>query len=511
MLIQEFFTKISKINPSKKAVVFDNDSITYEELDKKTNILSNHLISVGLKKSEKVIIYIPKSVELFISFISVLKSDAVYVPLNTKAPFDRNHEICKELKPTIILCNNDTFESALEIKNSLKNKIKVINVDNKFDGSSKIISYENKPHDIAYILFTSGSTGKPKGVMITHDNIINYSKWCIDFFKIIPDDKFTNFPGLFFDLSVFDIYPSLLAGSTIVVVPDNLLLFPLKLFNYLQIHKVTIWNSVPSLYSYISNICDLTKIKINSIRLFTFNGEIMQVKTLKNWMSAYEDCRFVNQYGPTEATCATLFFEVKDIPIILEESIPIGKPINGAEVFILDEYGKLISNSSEIGELYIGGKGVAIGYFNDSQKTNSSFIKNPIDKFDENMFYKTGDLVQRLDNGNYVYIGRKDNQIKFMGYRVELGEIDCKLQSLTNVKNSATIFTKKKDWRESQIVSFIVLNQKYSTSSIRNSLVKILPIYMIPKKFIILSDLPLNQNGKVDRNRLKDLYLNDKL
>jgi len=511
-LLQDYITINAKKNPKKTFIKDHNAEINFEEMEAESNRLSHYLVANGLKRLDRVAILIPKSILLFHILISTLKADAIYVPLNNQAPTKRNKYIVEQAKCRLIICSNETFAEALKLVHADKEKnLTVLNIDDiDFSNYPEICRlYKNEAEDLAYILFTSGSTGQPKGAMISHKNVINYTEWIVNYFQLNSSDRLSNVPGLHFDLSVFDIFSSFKSGASLHLVPEKILKFPIKIIEFIEKEKLTIWNAVPSLYTFMAHTKVLDKKRLKSLRALTFNGEVMPTGTLMSWMSACPNARFINQYGPTEATCATLFYEIETTPLDASVPLPIGKPIDGTSVFALKEDNSL-AEIDEIGELYILGKGLGKGYIFDEEKTKSSFMLNPIDLESKTVVYKTGDLVKLRHDGNYDFIGRNDQQIKFMGYRIELGEIETVINSLNYVTTSAVLTKDNDHGKVVSIVAFIVSPQIINHKVLNIDLNNILPSYMIPKEIIQLKELPINANGKIDRLSLKNVFLPNK-
>ena len=378
-LVQEFIFLKSKAL-SHRLMIQDGDStISYMQMDEFTNCLAKLLISRGVLQHDRVALLIPKSINLFKAIFSILKADCGYVPLNISAPISRNKNIIERSQCKKILCTNETEDYAKELidwnENLTVNLINLDSIDLTSYAPSKL-KYKNSPNDLAYLIFTSGSTGAPKGVMISHENILNYAKWASHFFCIQPSDRVSHIPNISFDLSVFDIFPTFISGASLHLVPNSVLSFPIEISRYIDRNKLTIFNAVPSQLALMARFRALDIDLLSSLRAVTFNGEVMPAKILIEWMAACPNARFVNQYGPTETTCASLFYEIKEVPVCSTKSIPIGKPIDNTYVYVLDRDGELIGGN-EVGTLYISGKGVGIGYL-DGEKHKKPDLLNKI-------------------------------------------------------------------------------------------------------------------------------------
>jgi acyl-coenzyme A synthetase/AMP-(fatty) acid ligase len=262
---------------------------------------------------------------------------------------------------------------------------------------------------------------------------------------------------------------------------------------------------VPSFLTYVAKSGVLKKNRIPTLRAITFCGEVMPTKTIIEWMKVCPDIRYVNQYGPTETTCASMYYEIDKLPEDHSIPIPIGKAIPNTEPFAVNESGELL-RPGEIGELLIRGVGNSLGYWNNEEKTKRAFIQNPVINNYNEIVYATGDMVRSREDGLFDFVGRKDSQIKYMGYRIEPGDIENALDSIGSIASSAVLGIENDDLGGMLIVAFICLCDKVSLDLIKQELEKKLPSYMIPKKFYILDKMPLNPNGKVDRLVLKQKY-----
>ncbi len=516
-LVQQYFSESTKKNPKKIAVDFQNQKITYKDLDIYTNQLARALKKEGIKRGDRVSFCLFKSINSIKAILGILKADAIYVPLDPFSPQERMKKIIDDAVSSALICDEHTLSAVKKIQKAVKKKIKIFVLSNRrkaaggcvfedeiLKAEKTALSYKNTDRDLAYIFYTSGSTGLPKGVMISHLNLISATEWAVEEFNITSDDILSSHPPFHFDLSTFDIYCAFKSGATLCVVPEKLSLFPGSLLKYIEEKKMTIWSSVPSLLCYVVKAGILNKHRIPSVKKIFFNGEVFPPKFLSRWMKTFPKKEFINMYGPTEATVQCAFYRIKGPLKDLTKPAPIGRASGNSEIFAVTEEGKPVL-PGQTGELYIGGSGLSLGYWNDEQKTEKSFVRNPFDNIFSGKVYKTGDLVFLRKDGNYEFLGRKDHQIKYMGYRIELGEIEWALQSLKYVDEAVALaFGEQGD--DVKIVSFLVLNKKTGEAKIKADLKKIIPPYMIPRRFEILSALPKTSTGKINRVVLKHDY-----
>ena len=495
-LIQEYFTNSTQKFPHKVAVNFKEEKITFRDFDSDSNKLARTLKSVGVKRGDRVCFCLPKSIDSIRSILAILKADGIYVPLDATAPRARLEQMVADAQPLVIICNSQTLELVGDYG-------RVFNLDAERSRVSSVsndsLVYENDSADLAYILYTSGSTGQPKGVMITHANIINATDWAVKELGITSEDSMSQHPPLHFDLSTFDLYCAFKSGATLCLIPDELSLFPGQLLKFIEENKLTIWNSVPSVMVY-SSLAGLVKPdRLPTIKKIFFNGESFPTKFLVEWLRAFPEKMFVNMYGPTEATVQCTYYIIKNIPTDLTKLVPIGKPCRNVEVFAVKENGER-AVIGEAGELYVGGLGVGRGYWNNPKKTAASFLDFP----GKGRVYKTGDLVRLLPDGNYEFIGRKDFQVKVMGHRIELGDIESALYSLPYIKEAGVITIPVQDTGGIEVIGFVSLREPKEERKIKLDLGQLLPVYAIPQKIKIIELLPRTGTGKIDRVSLKD-------
>lgn len=488
-LVQEYFSESAAKYPDHPAVVFLGQSRSFFEIEKFSNQLARFLKDAGVERGDRVAFCLPKSIEAIEVILGILKADAVYVPLNAKAPAARLTQIVQDAEPALVICNSETAKligDSADIFDIQTNRQAVVEF-----GTDPLV-YENSGSDLAYILYTSGSTGAPKGVMISHANIINATEWAVEEFGIGHEDKMSQHPPLHFDLSTFDLYCAFKAGATLYPVPEELLIFPGQLMKFIEENWLTIWNSVPSVMVYLSSSGVVSAGRLPDVKKIFFNGEGFPVKFLAEWMKTFPGKEFVNMYGPTETTVQCTFYRVPSPPADLTKLAPIGKACRGVEVFDVG------------GELYVGGAGVGLGYWNDPARTKESFINSP----KHGRVYKTGDLVRLREDGNYEFIGRKDFQVKIHGNRIELGDVEAAMNALPNVEESGAIAVPDKEGNNS-IVGFVKLKSPQDEAIIKADLAKLIPAYMIPAKIMVKIAMPRTSTGKVDRNELKRLMNNE--
>lgn len=513
--------------PDRKAILFNEEVITYAELDQSSNQIANVLIGAGVKRGDRVGIYMSRCINSIIAIFGILKAGAAYVPIDPLSPENRLNYIVNKCGIEFAIISQEklsAIEKAFPQEQALK-KILVLgssfaskNEDHyleilswsalKAASSDKIPAVQCINTDLCYILFTSGSTGVPKGVMISHLNALTFINMAADFCRIKPEDVFANISPLHFDLSVFDIFVAVKAGATIVIVPDGTSLFPSKIAEFIQQSKITVWNSVPSTLSLLTSYANINNYNLASLRLVLFAGEVFPVKYLRKLKQSLPAAQFYNIYGQTEANSST-YYLVQDIPQDDSMLIPIGKPFPNFDVFALDENGKIITENGQKGELFVRSASVASGYWGEPEKTRDKFVQNPVNADSREYIYRTGDIVRLDQDGNYVFIGRVDHMIKSRGYRIEIGEIEMILSSHANIK-TAVVLPIPDDLIGNRITAVIIpsIQNDINKEDIKQYCAQKLPKYMVPEIIELRDSLPVTSSGKIDRKKLTELMSN---
>ena len=495
-----FFNDLVEKYYDKAVIKYKKKEYSYSSLNKKSEFYEKYFVENNIVKGSVIGIVNTKIIEDYALMIACIKSGIAYVNLDIDNPQKRLEDIINICKPAMIFSdiNKENIDRACKNKNVPFNIYENI----KVDSSTVIPEVEIDGNTLAYIMFTSGSTGTPKGVAITHQNIIHLINWTKQRYEITESDILSNINPMYFDNSVFDFYSSVFNGASLVPVNKDFLSKPMELVEYIDVMKCSIWFSVPSMLIYLTIMKVLNKNTLKKIRIFTFGGEGYPKTELKKLFDLYSDnSRFINVYGPTEGTCICSSYEIteKDFED-LSELPSLGTINQNFSYVILDNDGK----ESNIGELCILGPNVGVGYYNEIEKTNTSFICYSNKNHYLNRMYKTGDLVEEKE-GLLYFKGRVDNQIKHMGYRIELEEIEFALNELNYVEQSAVLYKREKT-AYGKIVAFLSsVSADISEVEVRKDLKDKLPAYMIPNVIKSMKILPKNQNGKIDKKELETL------
>lgn len=478
----------------------EGNTCTFSALDTLSNQIAHLLITKKIQKNDVVAILNNKSNTSYAIMLACLKIGAIYTNLDPKSPeerFDKMLDICQ---PKIICY----FEDQKLITDHINNKYDTVNFESDTflnNAANQKTDFPKVNHlvnanDPAYIMFTSGSTGFPKGVVISHGNIINFIQWAKETYTVTKEDVFTNINPMHFDNSVFDFYASIFNGAALIPVGDHLTRNPKRMVEALNKVSPTIWFSVPSMLVFVLNMRALTNEDLPTLRVVTFGGEGFPKNQLRKlWSYWGKRVQFVNVYGPTECTCICSSYVVSEKDLSDDDLLPLGPMAPNFYALILNEDGNQVDNGT-IGELCIGGPNVGIGYYNNPEKTESVFVTDPTIKNYNRIVYKSGDLVKEDASGMLFFSGRKDNQIKKMGYRIELEEIENALNSMDTVFESAVIYIDNEKYR-SKIIAFV--KSETPEKELKENLKKKLPLYMIPDAYHYVEALPKNQNGKINR------------
>lgn len=511
-ILQQLLTKSARAHPDKPAVWARGRSITYRELDERSNQLAHLLRQRGVEKGDRVGLFFPKCVESIISMLGVLKAGGVYVPLDPQAPADRISYIIGNCGIQILITNAERVASlAPETVSTLECCILTEGEGNgtnliawsqlsEFPASEgpKVTLVET---DLAYILYTSGSTGRPKGVMLTHQNALTFVEWCADEFQVCSEDRLSNHAPLHFDLSVFDIYNTLEAGATVYLITEDLALFPTSLSNFIETQQITIWYSVPSALMLLLLHGRVTAEKLKSLRVILFAGEVFPMKYLRQLAEISAAGELYNLYGPTETNVCT-YYKVERERLAEFKTLPIGIACANTECFSITPEGHL-AKPGEAGELYVRGPSVTNGYWADPEKTKRMVVPNHLQENFEERMYRTGDIVIVGEDGNYYFQGRRDSQIKSRGYRIELGEIESALLSHPDVREAAVLAVPD-EVIGNRIRAVVVPHVSGSLGALQlqQYCASRVPKYMIPEIVDLCDELPKTSTGKIDRVKL---------
>jgi len=467
------------------AIIFSGKSISYEALEKRSNQLARFLISKGIDKNDHVAILSGRCPDFIIAQLAIWKAGAAFVPIDPEYPEDRVRYMIDDCGAKVLLADRRLFELVPQTT------AQVISMDEPLIREQKDdpVDVADEPDAVAYTIYTSGSTGRPKGSQITHRNLHNLVFWHIDAFDVSENDRASQLAGVAFDAMIWEIWPYLVAGSTVFPLEKNLnKLLPEDLVGWFEDNRITRC-FVPTKLAEVMLTLDLSSLKLKTLLT---GGDRLSCSIAKHSFAV------INNYGPTEATVLCTSGDVSNWDNT-RGNPPIGKPIANVRVYILDAFLQPVP-IGVMGEIYIGGAGVGKGYLNDKPKTAEAFIPNPFGDGSD-LIYKTGDIARWLPDGTIDFVGRSDFQIEVRGYRVELGEIEAVLSSHAEVYECVVVHTSD-DKGDARIIAFYAADGTFEESQCKEFLAKHIPSYMIPFRCLHIENMPITPNGKIDRNAL---------
>ncbi|WP_343859372.1 amino acid adenylation domain-containing protein, partial [Fulvivirga kasyanovii] len=485
--------------PGHTALEQEDASITYEELNICANQIARQLLKNGVKNGDNVALITGRNFDMIKAMLGILKAGASYVPVDPEYPLDRQIYIIENSDVSCVLV--DASYPIAEAKGELS--FVDLRDDSIKDNDVTNLDIEKPATDLAYTIYTSGSTGRPKGVMIEHHSAVNLIEWVNNEFAINENDKLLFITSMCFDLSVYDIFGMLAGGGTVVIARESEVKDVTLLENLIRDKGITFWDSVPTTMNYLVREMEAAgkTESIESLRLIFMSGDWIPVDLKERIHPYFPNARVISLGGATEGTVWSNYFPIEKVEPEWA-SIPYGKPLANNFFYILDDNLQPVPKGV-MGELFIGGVGVARGYANEPEKTSSSFVKDPFHPEQGGMMYRTGDLGRLMPDGNMEFLGRKDHQVKIRGYRVELGEIESCLTKHPSVKETVVMARKDKAGN-SYLCAYLVAGKEVSNAELREHVLATLPAYMVPSYYIMLEALPLTPNGKINRKALPE-------
>lgn len=520
-LLHTAVSRAAAADPGAPAVVDSPRTLTYGELEERSNQLAHLLAELGVASGDRVGVYVDKSIEAVIALYGVLKRGAAYVPLDPMAPPSRLGYIAGDCGITCLLTGRSKAGRWAELIRGGARLTDLVVLDGRDGIEPQAAAAPTRVHtaqavearprtahlspvtadDLAYILYTSGSTGRPKGVMLSHANGRAFVDWAVGAFAVTAADRLSSHAPLHFDLSVFDLYAASTAAAPVILVPRTASIFPVDLARFIADERISVWYSVPSILTMLLQKGGLAGGggDLPSLRTVLFAGEVFPTKFLRALMGLLPHARFCNLYGPTETNVCTWY----DVPVLdadRTDPIPIGRAIAGDEAFVITEDGRLAA-PGEVGVLHVRGATVMRGYWGDEERTRAKLVSGLPGRDPAERAYDTGDLVREDDAGDYIFIGRRDNQIKSRGYRIELGDIEAALVAHEHVIECAVIAVPN-EIVTNRLTAVVVTDDGIDGRALSRFCGTRLPSYMVPESFTFVGALPKTSTGKVDRQLL---------
>ncbi|QFS50798.1 non-ribosomal peptide synthetase [Nostoc sphaeroides] len=497
--IHQLFEAQVEKNPDAVAVVFENQQLTYRELNTKANQLAHYLQKLGVKPEVLVGICVERSLFMIIGILAILKAGGAYVPLDPAYPQERLGYMLADAQVSVLLTQKHLLET-LPAHNT--QTLCLDQDENLFITQSTANPISNATSEnLAYVIYTSGSTGQPKGVLINHSNVVRLFAAVQPWYNFHQQDVWTLFHSYAFDFSVWEIWGALLYGGKLVVVPYWVSRTPEAFYELLSKEQVTVLNQTPSAFRQLIQVEKSTGELLSlNLRLLIFGGEALDIQSLQPWFARHGDQspQLVNMYGITETTVHVTYRPLTLSDLHTTASV-IGKPIPDLQVYLLDKNQQLVPIGVP-GEMYISGAGLARGYLNRPDISQERFIAHPLSK--QGKLYKSGDLARYLPNGDIEYLGRIDHQVKIRGFRIEIGEIEAAIEQHSEIRE-AVVIVREDIQDDKRLVAYIVpQTTNISVLELRHFLKAKLPEYMIPSAFVVLEKFPLTPNGKIDRRAL---------
>lgn len=496
----EYFVETVNRFPDKVAIIDGERRILFAELDLKTRQLAKVIVDTCNCKNRPVAMFMPKCIESAQADLAITYSGNAYMNLDVKNPAERLGNIFALIRPAAVITNGkfkDVIEPIASANSALIINIDDVSTDAAVSSQEELLTRISDliDTDPYCIINTSGSTGTPKGVVLNHKSFIDFMVQTFDEYGFTENDVIGSLSPVVFDIWSYELCLLQGKGASIVVIPDTWSAFPVKILQLMQEQKVSYIFWVPTIMVNIANMGLLQQVPLPMLRLCWFAGEVFPTKQFNTWRHNLPQTTFANFYGPIEITLDCVYYTIER-EIADDEPIPIGKPFRNTDILILDENNQNVTEANKEGELCIRGTSLAMGYYNNPEKTAAAFVQNPLNHSYPEIIYRTGDLVFINSRGEIVFKGRKDSLIKHMGYRIELGEIEhVIINTLNLVKNGCVVYNHQRK----EITLYYEAEQELTAADFRKSIGNTLPRYMVPVVYHYLPELRRNTNGKIDR------------
>lgn len=491
-------------SPKKTAVISGLDRFTFAQVDMYAKKLSNQISNIANSINRPVCVFASKSITSVVSDIAILYSGNCYLNLDVRSPKDRILQIINTICPALIIADEKNSKLLSEMK--IEIPIFILSPEKFFNFQVNDVSEDNTPlryqelidSDPMCIINTSGSTGIPKGVVLNHKSFIDFYEWAQGEFKFDNNQIIGSLSPAVFDIYSYELCLLMGNGATMVLIPEKLSAFPSEVVSLIKLERVSFIFWVPTIMVNIANLGALDREDLSDLKMIWFAGEVFPTLQFNYWRKKLINTIFVNLYGPIEITLDCTYFIV-DRDIDNGESIPIGRACRNTDILVLDEMMQVIRTPNHEGELYVRGTSLAMGYYNNPEMTQKSFIQNPLNNSYPEIIYRTGDVVMWNERGELLYKGRRDSMVKHLGYRIELSEIEHAAVNRAKIVHNAYVTYRLQD---KTIIMAYESPEEIDIAILRSSLSLYIPKYMLPSQFIHLKAFPMNLNGKIDRLKM---------
>lgn len=481
--------------PEKKAFMDMKHEISFQEILQRAQSIGTALAKTNISGTP-IPVFSGRNVYTPSAFWGVTYSGQAYVPIDSKLPRARIQKILAQLSPSVILVDAESYETVKEFAGNVRILVAEDLIQTKADQTLLDAIRSNMIEtDPLYVIYTSGSTGNPKGVMTSHHSLMCYIEAYSKVMEITEDDRLGNQSPLDYIAAIRDMYLPLKHGCSTLIIPKEYFMEPNRLFDCMNEYQVTSVGWSVSAFTIALSLGAFEEVGLTALKKVCFSGSVMPAKCLRVWQENLPDTRFVNQYGPTEATASCTYYVVDHL-VAEDEALPIGKAYDNYRVFILNEQNEEAADGEQ-GEICVSGPCLALGYYRDIERTQAAFMQHPGNHSYREWIYRTGDIGLRRSDGILEFHGRKDRQIKHMGHRVELDEIEYAANQLPEVKESCCIYRKEKE------KLYLFYQGTITKRELLLKLREVLPDFMVPRKVQQMDALPKLPNGKIDMNKMQ--------
>lgn len=496
--ILDYLYETVRRTPDKTAFTDGEDALTFLEVYNQSRAIGSWIHGQGIYR-KPVVVFMDKHPKTVTAFLGVITGGCFYIPVDSEMPDMRIDLILHNVGAELMICDRHTVENATRLKFSGKIVLYDEICETEIQEQAlEDIYYDALDTDLIYVVFTSGSTGVPKGVTGCHQSAIDYTEQLSEVLDFSEDTVFANQAPLYFDACMKEIYPTLKYGATTYLVPKELFMFPIKLVEFLNQYQVNTLCWVVSALTMISAFGTFESVVPQYLRTIAFVGEVFPIKQFNRWKKVLPNIDYVNLYGPTEGTGVCCYYRV-DREFASDEVMPVGRPFHNTEILLLNDRDESAVEGEE-GEICIRGTCLSHGYYNDLERTREVFVQNPLNQKYPEIIYRTGDIGYRNKRGEVCFVSRKDYQIKHMGHRVELGEIEVYVNTVEEVDASGCVYDKKRN----KIVLYYT--GRISEGDLMQAIKKSVPGYMVPNVVYKLDKMLFTPNGKIDRKALLEKH-----